>query len=183
MRQFTLVTGNENKAAEYRAMLQGVEVDIENADVDEIQSNDLEEIARKKARAAFAILKKPVVVDDTGFYLEHWKGLPGPFMKHFVDKFGRETLIRILGDAENRRGYARTCIAYCDGKEEFVVSGEVYGTVTHELRGPEGAFGFDYCFIPDGYDKTMAELGTEVKHKISHRARALQAFKERIETL
>lgn len=180
MRHFTLVTGNANKAIEYRAMLPGIEIETESAEIDEIQSDELETIARKKARTAFELLKKPVVVDDTGFYLEHWKGLPGPYMKHFSDKFGRETLLRMLGDATDRRGYAKTCIAYCDGQEEFVVSAEVHGTVTTELRGPEGLFGFDYCFIPEGYDKTFAELGSEIKYQISHRARALQAFKERI---
>lgn len=183
MRQFTLVTGSEKKAAEYRAMLPSVQINTVNTDVDEIQSLDLEEIARKKARAVFNILNVPVVVDDTGFYLEDWKGLPGPFIKYFEQKFPKESMARMLGNASNRRAYSRTCIAYCDGEQEFVVSGEAHGMVTDSPRGPEDRFGFDYCFVPDGYDQTFAELGYDLKNTISHRARALHAFKERIETL
>lgn len=161
-------------------MLPGVTIDTVNADVDEIQSLDLEEIAKKKVHAVYAALNTPVVVDDTGFYLEHWKGLPGPFIKYFEKDFPQEALIKLLEGVENRRGYAKTCIAYCDGKEEIVACGEVHGTITDTPRGPEGAFGFDYEFIPDGYDKTLAELGDDVKSQISHRANALKAFKKLI---
>ena len=126
----------------------------------------------------FAILNTPVVVDDTGFFLDDWKRLPGPFLKYFEDGHPRTALIRLLGDAENRRGYAKCCIAYCDGTEEFVASGELHGVVAHESRGQEGMFGFDYVLIPDGYDKTLAELGPAMKNQISHRANALKEFKK-----
>ena len=179
MHGFTLITGSAHKTREYKALLPGVQIDTAQAEIDEVQSSDLEHIALKKARAAYALFKKPVVVDDTGFYLDHWKGLPGPFMKYFEDTFGVEALIRILGDATNRRGYARTCIAYCDGVDEFVVSGEVHGEVTHEVRGPLTAFGFDVCFVPDGHTQTYAEMGDEKKLTLSHRFHALQAFKKK----
>src|SRR5262249_39499428 len=155
-------------------------IETVSADVDEIQSLDLEEIARKKVRAVFAILNRPVVVDDTGFYIEEWKGLPGPFFKYFEKTIGIDVAIKLLRGCTNRRAFARTCIAYFDGVQEFVVFGQVDGTVTEKIRGPEGAFGFDYCFAPDGYDgKTYAELGMDVKNTMSHRYKALQALKQR----
>lgn len=178
MQGFTLVTGSEHKANEYRLMLPDVQIDTMSADVDEMQSLDLKEIAGKKARAAFAVLKRPAVVDDTGFFLEHFKGFPGTFIKYFEDVLSKEALILLLQDAENRRGYAETCIAYYDGEKEIVACGRVEGTITHELRGPMDAFGFDNCFVPDGYEETYAELGIDVKSNISHRANALKAFRE-----
>jgi len=178
--QFTLVTGSEKKVMEYQMMLPGIMIETAKIDVDEIQSMDLEDIALKKARAVHVQLGKPVVVDDTGFFLEHWKGLPGPFIKYFEERFPNDSLARLLGDTSDRRGYAKCCIAYCDGEREFVVCGEAHGTVTHEARGPAGAFGFDYYFIPNGYNKTFAELEGK-KHMISHRFRALQAFRKELE--
>jgi XTP/dITP diphosphohydrolase len=182
MKGFSLVTGSAKKAEEYRSILPELQIETVSADVDEIQSLDLEEVARKKVRAVFAALNRPVVVDDTGFYLEEWKGLPGSLFKHFETTIGLDVAIRLLKGATSRRAYAKTCIAYFDGTEEFVVFGQVDGVVTEELRGPEGAFGFDYCFAPDGYGgKTYAELGKDVKNTMSHRYKALQAFKERFE--
>lgn len=176
MNGYTLVTGSEKKAAEYRAMFPSVSIGVAHIDVDEVQSLDLEEIATKKARDAYAVLGTPVVVDDTGFFLAHWNGLPGPYIKYFEEQFLRDSLIRLLGDARDRRGSAKTCIAYCDESVQFTACGEVHGTVTEDVRGPDGAFGFDYCFIPDGYDKTFAELGVDIKNAISHRFHALTAF-------
>jgi len=161
-------------------MLPEMEIDSIRANVDEIQSMDLEEIARKKARAVFATLNAPVVVDDTGFYLDELQGLPGPFFKYFEDILGIEAPIKLLRESQNRKAFARTCIAYFDGTNEFVVTGEAHGSVTRELRGPEGAFGFDYCFIPDGETETFAEMGIEKKNTMSHRSRALQMLKERL---
>jgi XTP/dITP diphosphohydrolase len=183
MRHFTLATGSAAKLKEYRALLSGIELDAKKLEIDEIQSLDLEEIARKKARAAYEQLRSPVIVDDTGFYLDAWKGLPGPFFKFFEDAFGIEAPIRLLHGHEDRGATARSCIAYCDGQTEFVVSGEVRGTIARELRGPEGAFGFDYCFIPEGHEQTFAEMGLESKEKISHRGNALRAFVKKLKDL
>lgn len=177
MQRFTLVTGSAKKTEEFQAMLPEIEIETSILEIDEIQSMSLKEIAKKKAQAAFEILRRPVVVDDTGFYLDELKGLPGPFIKYFEDQFPNDSLIRLLGDSKNRKGYAETCIAYCDGKYDLLACGEVHGIVTTDVCGPEGAFGFDYCFVPEGYDKTFAELGLEIKNQISHRANALKAFK------
>jgi XTP/dITP diphosphohydrolase len=184
MQRFTLVTGSKHKAAEYRAMLPGIEIETATANVDEVQSLDLEEISLKKARAAYAQLQRPVVVDDTGFYIDEWQGLPGPFFKFFEETIGITVPLKFVAGSSNRKAQARTCIAYCDGTNEFVVFGEVKGVITDDVRGPEGAFGFDYCFAPDGYDgKTYAELGLDVKNTMSHRYRALEEFKAQFSKL
>jgi non-canonical purine NTP pyrophosphatase (RdgB/HAM1 family) len=176
MSALTLVTGNPSKLKEWHAIAPEIALSTQALELDEMQSLSLEEIAQRKARDAFAVLNTPVIVEDVGFFLDHWGGLPGPFIKYFETLYPRESLARLLGTAENRTGYAKACIAYYDGTHEFVVSGEVHGNISMEPRGPEGAFGFDYCLIPDGYEHTLAELGDDIKNTISHRRRAIDAF-------
>jgi len=93
-----------------------------------------------------------------------------------------DPLIRLLGDSDNRKGVAKVCIAYYEGGNSFVVSGEVSGTVTRQPRGESG-FGFNSVFMPDGQSKTFAEMTMDEKNRISHRRRALEAFKVKIQTV
>jgi XTP/dITP diphosphohydrolase len=80
-------------------------------------------------------------------------------------------LLRELGENNNRRARFRTVFALIINNEQHLFEGIVNGEITHQRSGVEG-FGYDPIFRPDGYDKTFAELGSEIKNKISHRARA-----------
>jgi XTP/dITP diphosphohydrolase len=180
MKEITLVTGNKNKLEEYRHISPDLAFESAALDIPEIQSESLEEIAEHKAQAAFEVLRTPVVVEDVGFFLEYWDGMPGPFVKFFEMRDEKNHLIRLLQGANNRRGSAKVCIGYCDGAQTFTVAGEVHGTITHEVRNGDG-FGFDFCFIPDGHDKTYSEMGIAEKARISHRFLAIKAFKEEYE--
>ncbi len=84
----------------------------------------------------------------------------------------------------NRNARFRTVIALLLNGQEYLFEGVVKGDIITEKRGNEG-FGYDPIFIPEGYDQTFAELGTEIKNKISHRARAVEkltAFLQQIHT-
>ena len=83
----------------------------------------------------------------------------------------RAFLIRELGENDNRHARFRTVIALIQHGEVHEFEGIVNGEIIRERRGGEG-FGYDPIFQPDGYDKTFAELGTDIKNQISHRARA-----------
>ncbi len=174
--KITLVTGNEGKKREFAAVF-GDKLETVDLDLPEIQSLDVREVAALKAREAFARLKRPVLVDDVAFHLEAWRGLPGPFVKYFEKAFPREGLIRLLGDQTDRRGRAVAALAYCDARTDFVVVGEVSGTVLTEPRGRNG-FGFDFAFVPEGETRTFAEMSPEEKNTVSHRACAIAALKE-----
>lgn len=80
-------------------------------------------------------------------------------------------LLRELGENNNRHARFRTVIALIQHGEVHEFEGIVNGVIIRERRGGEG-FGYDPIFQPDGYDKTFAELGTDIKNQISHRARA-----------
>jgi len=176
-KEVCFVTGNKNKLIEMQDQFDEFDLTSKKLDLDEIQDMDLKVICEHKVKQAYELLKCPVIVEDSGFYLDVMNGLPGPFIKFFEQKLGYEALIKLLGDERNRSGSPRTCIVFYDGENMIISQGEVRGNVTMELsEGGEG-FGFDFCFIPNGYDKTFSELGIEVKKKISQRANAIKNFK------
>ncbi len=175
-----LVTGNKNKLEEIKHIFKGIEIRNEKIDLDEIQSLDLYEICEHKVKQAYQILKEPVIVEDTGFFLDELKGLPGPFIKFFNSKLGNESLIKLLGNSQNRKAYSMTVSAFYDGKNLIFGEGILNGTVTYELKNGEG-FGFDFCFTPEGYDKTLSEIGLEEKNKISHRALSINNLKIKLD--
>lgn len=78
---------------------------------------------------------------------------------------------------ENRKARFVTSIALIYNGETHFFDGEVRGCITTEERG-EGGFGYDSMFVPEGYDKTFAELGEDIKNKISHRAEAVNKLSE-----
>jgi len=164
------VTGNHQKLKEFEEIL-GIKLNHSDLDLDEIQSVEVEEVAKHKAKQAYDILKEPVIVEDTGLYFEELNGLPGALIKFFVKKLTLEHICSLV--KENRKAKAVTCIAYFDGKEIKTFIGETEGEIAKEPRGTNG-FGWDPIFIPEGYDKTFAELADEEKTSKFMRKEAIQ---------
>jgi XTP/dITP diphosphohydrolase len=169
------ITSNEGKIAEAQAIL-GFPISITKLEIDEIQDSDIEQIAYKKVAVAFAHIKKPVIVDDAGLYIEAWNGFPGPFVK-YIDKAGTyELLLQMMHSEKNRNATFKAAIGYHDGKTIHTFLGEVKGKIALEKRGENG-WGFDPIFIPEGYTQTFSELHGEVKNTLSHRKKALEKLK------
>jgi XTP/dITP diphosphohydrolase len=82
-------------------------------------------------------------------------------------------LLAEMENKENRKAQFRTSIALCCNGEQHLFEGVIRGTITREKRGSDG-FGYDPIFMPEGYDRTFAELGSEVKNQISHRSQATE---------
>lgn len=181
MQKIFLVTGNANKLAEWRRLLPP-SVDINSVDVDltEIQSSDPEEIVADKAKRAYAVVGKPVVVEDVSAGLVKLGGLPGPFVKFFIKSVGEDVLFK-LADHEGDAAVVSCSIAYYDGQNLVTVKGEVNGTVVAS-RGENG-FGFDKTFVPDGEMKTYAEMTSEEKDTASHRSLAIKIFVKELENV
>ncbi len=172
----TIVTGNAGKAAEVAAFFAGIEeVSAVKLDLPELQSSSLEEIARQKAQQAYDILQRPLIVDDTGLFVEALNGFPGPYAAYVQDTIGNAGLLALLSDTEERCAYFETVIAFADETGIRAFSGRVYGSITKIPRGC-GGFGYDPVFLAG--DKTLAEMTTEEKNHVSHRANALRSFKE-----
>jgi XTP/dITP diphosphohydrolase len=146
-------------------------------EIDEIQDLDVEKVARMKAEDAFRILKETLIVEDTALFIKSMNNYPGPMVKHFIHSIGYEGIIEYLR-GKDRSAEAVTVFAFCDKKGKIrTFTGKVKGTITEDFRKGD-YFAWDRIFIPEGYDKTYAELGMEQKNRISQRRKALKGFVE-----
>lgn len=172
-----LITGNPNKLRELQDILpESLGLEARQVELDEIQSLDLREIVEHKLRQAYAAVQSPVVVEDVSAELEKLNGLPGPFIKFFNQRLGNDALYQLGG--EGARAKITCSMGYFDGVGSVIVDGVVEGSIT-KPRVSNG-FGFDSVFVPDGYSQTYAELGSEVKNEISHRAIAAKSLAKRL---
>lgn len=169
MEQLTFITGNAGKA-KYLSDYFHMPVEHLKLDLHEIQSLDLREVVEDKARRAYEIAKKPVLVEDVSLVFVSMKSLPGPLIKWFLDTLGNDGLCKLLG--EERGAHAQVMFALCDGKQVHVFDGDIDGRIANAPRGEMG-FGWDPVFIPAGYDKTWAEMSDDEKHATSMRKIAL----------
>lgn len=141
-----------------------------------------------KANYYYSLLKVPVITEDSGLEVEALGGEPGVLSARYAgpdssQKKLIEKLLRNMNGKTNRRARF-VCLAmfmYESGKYIFS-EGKVTGTIAYEARGEHG-FGYDPIFIPDGYSKTFAELGPEIKNRISHRKHAFFNLAIRIKEL
>jgi len=147
----------------------------------EIDENgcSFEENAMIKARAASAYADMPAFSDDSGLEVAALDGAPGIFSARYAGDNATDAdriakLLADLKDKTNRRARFVCVIALAyRGVDVKTFRGEINGEIIHEPRGSFG-FGYDPIFVPDGYKKTFAELGPEIKNQISHRAQALE---------
>ncbi len=181
MKKLCFATSNKDKVLEAQKIL-GIPIEIVDIDIDEIQSLDFKKVVEAKALEAYKKVKKPVFVDDVSFEVKAWNGFPGPFIK-FLRLAGNnrhELLLRMLSAEKDRTVKVIAGIGYHDGKEVHFIEGSFIGKIV-PAQGNSG-WGFDPCVIPQGYTKTLGQLGDDIKNKISHRARALRKFKRLLDS-
>ncbi|XP_077298533.1 inosine triphosphate pyrophosphatase [Arctopsyche grandis] len=176
MKTITLVTSNVKKLEEVVAILgSGFPRTFRHQSLDllELQGTP-EEVARYKCiEAARQLPGMPVLIEDTCLGFRALSGLPGPYIKSFLDRVGPEGLDKMLTGWEDKTAEALCTFAFCEGvdQEVFLFQGRTEG----DIVTPRGTrdFGWDCVFQPKGYDRTYAELPKEEKNKISHRYKAL----------
>src|SRR3989344_8836303 len=170
-----VVTTSPNKLTEINQIL-GTNHKVSKLDIPEVQSLDLDEVITHKAKAAYNKIKKPVLVEDISLEIRALKGLPGTFIKYFLNTVGTEGTVKMVDSAKTDTKVT-AAVAIYDGKDLRIFKGTIYGTLSPKNRGPYG-FGFDKIFIPKGYTKTLGEMLPRLKNKISHRALALDKLKK-----
>jgi len=169
------ITTNEGKFEEFRAFLAplGIEVEMVSREYPEVQADSLGEVALYGASVLSNDLDE-FILEDSGFFIDSLPGFPGVYSKHVHSSIGLDGVLKLVGD--DRRARFEACILYYDG-EPHVFEGEVRGTVALERRGA-GGFGYDPIFIPEGHERTFAEMTPVEKNALSHRGRALDAMTE-----
>ncbi len=115
--------------------------------------------------------------DDTGLLVNALNGAPGVYSARYAgaQKNANDNMAKLLlqlENKENRSAYFETAISLFFKGEQYFFSGTVNGSITNEKRGEQG-FGYDPIFVPDGFDRTFAELPMKTKNSISHRGRAM----------
>ncbi|MEB3774693.1 MAG: XTP/dITP diphosphatase [Desulfurococcales archaeon] len=170
-----LVTGNRNKYLEALDALKGTRIDLRMLEMEktEIQADRVEDIALYAAQSAYQRTSLPVVVDDTGLYIDALNGFPGPYASYVYKTIGLEGVLRLLNGTDDRRACFKTAVAAVIGNKSIIATGETCGWIAQEPRGGYG-FGYDPIFIPEGSSKTYAEMTLEEKNRYSHRSKAFK---------
>ena len=190
--KIVFATNNSHKLEEIRQILgESIEVlslaDINcHEDIPETAPT-IEGNAMMKARYVYDKYGTPCFADDTGLEVEALDGAPGVYSARYAGGEGHDSeanmrkLLHEMEGKENRRAQFRTVIALIEQKDGKPVAhtfeGKIEGHISDEKRGTSG-FGYDPIFVPEGYDQSFAELGNEIKNKISHRARAVARLAE-----
>ena len=185
-KRLVFATNNAHKLEEIRAILgNSIEIlslaDIHcHADIPET-ADTLEGNARQKSRYVYEHYGLDRFADDTGLEVESLGGAPGVYSARYADGQGHDSqanmnkLLKEMEEKNDRKAQFRTIISLIEKGEERQFEGIVKGQITREKRGESG-FGYDPIFQPDGYETTFAELGSDIKNRISHRARAVAAL-------
>lgn len=191
--KIVFATNNLHKLDEIRQILgdafEIVSLEEIGCTVDIPETGDtLEENALIKARYVHDHYGLDCFADDTGLEVDALGGEPGVRSARYAEGEGHDSeanmtkLLGKLGENNNRKARFRTIIALIHHGEVYEFEGIVEGEISRQRFGCAG-FGYDPIFIPDGYDKSFAELGTDIKNTISHRARAVWRLAEHLRSL
>lgn len=187
-RKLVFATNNAHKLEEVAAIL-GDQVELLSlndigcqADIPET-AETLEGNALLKSSYIYKNYHLDCFADDTGLEVEALNGAPGVYSARYAGGEGHDAqanmlkLLHELDGKENRKAQFRTAISLILDGKEYLFEGVIKGKIIKEKRGDSG-FGYDPVFMPEGYDRTFAELGNDIKNQISHRALAVQKLCE-----
>lgn len=177
-----VASNNAHKIEELQQML-GAQFDLKTmAEIgchDEIEEygTTFQQNSQIKADYIFQKYALNVIADDSGLEVEYLDNKPGVYSARYAGEptnhaANIQKLLQELGDATNRNAAFKTVITLILDGNTYFFEGEIKGSITKELKG-EGGFGYDPVFVPEGFEKTFAELGSEIKNSVSHRGRAI----------
>lgn len=178
MKAITFVTGNAHKVAEAAEILSGFGIKLRQMDLEleEPQADYVEDIAKTCALRAASMLRRPVLVEDSGLFISALRGFPGPYSSYVYKKIGVRGILVLMRGRRDRAARFLSAVAYsADGKDVKVFRGSTVGTISTVARG-RGGFCFDVIFVARGQRKTFAELSLHEKNALSHRGKAFRSF-------
>lgn len=191
-RKLVFATNNAHKLDEVREIVKDT---IEVLSLKDIGCNEdiaetgktLEENALIKVRYIKEKYGYDSFGDDTGLEVDALNGAPGVYSARYAGdghdaKANMKKLLEEMDGKENRSARFRSVIALIMDGKEYLFDGKIEGKIIKEERGSAG-FGYDPVFLPEGYSETFAELGADVKNKISHRALAVKKLSEFLNNL
>ncbi len=188
--KFVLASHNKHKAEEIKSILgEGFEIITQDeagfsGEVVE-DGSTFEENAIKKAETVMKAVNLPTVADDSGLCVSYLGGAPGIYTARFAGEGATDSdnINKLLGELKNAKEGERSAEFVCTialsvpGKETVTFTGRLSGSILFEKAGESG-FGYDPVFYTPVFEKSLAEISADEKNSISHRGRALKAFKE-----
>ncbi|MBS3787137.1 RdgB/HAM1 family non-canonical purine NTP pyrophosphatase [Candidatus Bipolaricaulota bacterium] len=194
MSEFKLLLGTKNpgKVKEAKRILSSIDEDIEILSFHDRDFPEVEETGKsylenslKKARTISGQTGLPVMSDDSGLEVVALNGAPGIHSSRFAgpdssDDENLKLLLDKLEDVRDRRArFITIATLFISTEERYVSRGVLDGRIVENPRGNSG-FGYDPVFVPEGYGKTLAQLGEKEKNRISHRKKALEKIKREL---
>jgi XTP/dITP diphosphohydrolase len=196
MKEIVVATKNKGKAKEFEKLFSahGFEVKtlLDYPEIGEVEETGttFEENAVLKAEAVSQQLNQPVIADDSGLIVDALEGRPGIYSARYAgaEKSDEANMDKVLNELQNIPDEKRTARFYCalavalPGQTTYTVFGTCEGEILRERRGNNG-FGYDPIFYVNEKKRAMAELNSEEKNSISHRAKALEKLGQDIEKI
>lgn len=184
MNEIVLASRNPNKIEELRELLSLPDLRVlSTADFPELEEVDedaltLEGNALKKAHYVAMVTGLPSLADDTGLEVAALNGAPGVYSARYAGEQASyddnvEKLLSEMEDIEQRNAQFRTAVAFVDADKHWIFEGVCTGQISRYRKGVKG-FGYDPIFMPDGFEQSFAEMGSEQKNNISHRGLAMK---------
>lgn len=183
MSELYFVSNNLHKYSEIKSMsndkIIGLDLKFCKQDIIEIQDEKIEKIAIEKAKSAYTIVKKPIIIEDDGLFIKSLNGFPGQYSKFILKSIGNIGIIRLLKGSSDRSAYFKSIFVYNDGIIIKVFYGKIIGKISSTIT--EGGWGYDPIFIPLNRNNkkgiTFAKLSqTNKKNELSHRRIAFYKF-------
>ena len=183
MSELYFVSNNLHKYSEIKSMsndkIIGLDLKFCKQDIIEIQDEKIENIAMEKAKFAYNIVKKPIIIEDDGLFINSLNGFPGQYSKFVLKSIGNRGIIRLLKGSKDRSAYFKSIFVYNDGIIVKVFYGKIIGKISSTIT--EGGWGYDPIFIPLNRNNkkgiTFAKLSqTNKKNELSHRRIAFYKF-------
>ncbi|MBP9480780.1 MAG: non-canonical purine NTP diphosphatase [Parabacteroides sp.] len=182
MKKIVFATNNQHKLDEVKKITEGLTEIVSLSEIncfDDIPetADTLEGNALQKARYVKEKFGFDCFADDTGLEVEALDNAPGVYSARYAgpdhnSESNMKLLLKNMEGITNRKARFRTVIALLMDGKEYLFDGIVEGVIIHEKRGNSG-FGYDPVFVPNGYNETFAQLGSDIKNNISHRAKAV----------
>ena len=142
-------SSNRHKFNEAKSILASYQIKLEflKCTLEEIQANSIKDIANHKAKAAFRLCKKPVIVEDAGLHILSLGNFPGPYSSYVFQTIGNKGILDLV-KRNNRRAFFESVITYCDNKQIHSFNAKISGKLSKTIQGK--GWGYDPIFIPNG---------------------------------
>ena len=175
----SIVTTNNDKYDEISNVLNeyGIKTKQHIIELEENEEN-MEKIVKSKSKQAFSILKKPLIVDDTGIFFEAYENFPGHRSKRIYQEIGLNGILEKL-KGKKRNAFFKSIICYIDKNNFKMFEGKLKGHIVNSIQGvSRKKFPYDKIFIPNNFSKVLSKISWEQRLKLSHRSKAVKMFAE-----